>query len=76
MISAASVQPPGLQVVRELGVVALKITGNPGEICTIEASDNVSDWMVIGTHTLTGSLGTFVDAAQQQHPNRLYRVRK
>ena len=76
MISAASVQRPGLQVVREQGVIGLKITGSPGEICTIEASDNLPDWAVIGTHTLTGNTGTFVDAAQQQHPKRLYRVSK
>ncbi len=76
VINAAPVQPPGLQVVREKGGVALKITGNPGETCHIEASDNLHDWIVIGTHTLTGSSGSFADPAQQQYPKRLYRVRK
>lgn len=75
-INATQVQPLGLQVVRQQGGVALKITGNPGETCIIEASDNLSGWMVIGTRTLTGNLDTFVDPAQQQYPKRLYRVRK
>jgi hypothetical protein len=74
-VTAASTIPPTLQAVREQGKVALKITGPPGTY-TIEASDNSPNWTVIGTQTLTGTVGTFVDPAQQQHPKRLYRVRK
>jgi hypothetical protein len=74
-ITAASALPPTLQAVREQGKVALRITGSPGTY-TIEASDNLPNWTVIGSQTLTGTLGTFVDPAQQQHPKRFYRVRR
>jgi hypothetical protein len=73
---AAPVPPPGLRVVRENGVVALKISGNPGDTCVVEASDTLPHWTVIGSHTLTASLGTFVDPAQLQYPKRFYRIRK
>ncbi len=76
VIKAPSVQPPAIKVVREQGVVVLKITGNPGETCIIEASDNLPDWRVIGAVTMTETLGTYVDPAQQQYPKRLYRVKK
>jgi hypothetical protein len=54
----------------------LKISASPGETIIIEASDNPSDWAMIGAVTLTGTLGTFVDPAWKQFPKRLYRVRK
>jgi hypothetical protein len=76
VITRASVQPPGLRLALEQGIIALKLTGNPGETIVVEASDNPRDWMVIGALTLTGTAGTFVDPAQQQYPRRLYRVRK
>lgn len=74
-VTPASALPPTLQLVREQGRIALKIIGTPGTY-TIEASDSSPNWTVIGTQTLTGTVGTFVDPAQQQHPKRLYRVRK
>jgi len=76
VINSAPIQPPGLRMAVEQGVIALKISANPGETITIEASDHPSDWAVIGAVTLTGTLGTFVDPAGKQFPMRLYRVRK
>jgi hypothetical protein len=73
---AAPVPPPGLRVVSENGLVALKITGNPGDTCVVEASDRLPNWTVIGAHTLTANVGTFVDPAQLHYPNRFYRLRK
>lgn len=75
-VSAASTQALGLRAVLEHGALALKLTANSGERITIEASDNPSNWVVIGSVTLTGTSGTFVDPAWRQYPRRLYRVRK
>ena len=75
-INGDPVQPPTLRLALEQGVIALKITGNPGETIIVEASDNARDWVVIGAVTLTGTSGTFVDPAWKQYLKRLYRVRK
>jgi Domain of unknown function (DUF4832)/Domain of unknown function (DUF4874)/N-terminal glycosyl-hydrolase-114-associated domain len=75
-ILTAPPKPPHLRAVLEQGVVALQITGNPGETYIIEASDVTPDWEAIGTQTLTDKVGVFVDPAQKQHPERLYRIRK
>jgi len=67
---------PGVSVALEQGVIALKISGAPGETIIVEAADKPREWAVIGSVTLTGTLGTFFDPAWKQFPNRLYRVRK
>jgi hypothetical protein len=74
-ISAASALPASLQLLRVQGKGVLKITGSPGTY-TIEASDTLANWTVIGTQPLTGASATFLDPAQQDHPSRFYRVRK
>ena len=76
IILTAPPRPPHLRVVLEQSVVALKITGNPGETYIIEASDDAQEWKAIGAQTLTENVGTFVDPAQQQYRKRLYRIRK
>jgi hypothetical protein len=76
VINSTPVQPPGLRLALEQGVIALKITANPGETIIVEASDPPHQWEVIGAVTLTGNTGTFVDSAWKQYPKRLYRVRK
>jgi hypothetical protein len=74
-ILPAAPLPPRLRAVLEQGVVALQITGNPGETYIIEASDFTPDWTAIGAKTLTDKVGVFVDPAQSQYPKRLYRIR-
>ncbi len=75
-ITAAAALPPGLKLVFEQGAIALKITANPGETITVEASDTPLTWTAIGTVPMRGTSGTFVDPAWRQYPQRLYRVRK
>jgi hypothetical protein len=76
VVNSGPVQPPGLALALEQGVIALKITANAGETIIVEASDIPTQWAVIGAVTLTGNTGTFVDPAWRQYPRRLYRVRK
>lgn len=49
------------------------ITGPDGLTVTIEASDDLVTWTIVGSVTLTGGTGTFVDSASGSHPHRYYR---
>ncbi len=56
------------------GVMHFNVLGFPGQLVTVEASSNLTDWAPLQTHTFTGTVWVFTDANAGNFTRRFYRA--
>ncbi len=70
-------QPPSIQegTVRiEGGLLRFTVRGSPGAILSVQAAQNLLDWVEIATRTMTSDTWEFSDPDTGLYPARFYRV--
>ena len=54
---------------------SLQISGPAGQVCRIEASSDLKQWIQIGSDTVAAADQLeFIDTYAAEHPKRFYRV--